>query len=495
MSLHAQLSPEAQARLDSLRRNSSISSIVSGILGVVLIGMVAALIGLDVLVKTTPTIITYEPPDRPETKPDPNPLTNRVQPKPAAPSRAMPRVFVANTSSPTSISVPVVEVSEPSTDYGTGDDFGEGYNGDGDGKPKWQSFRRDLSKRCSQADRLQRLQENGGTDKCEEAVVKGLDWLRNTQSKDGSWGGSNKPAMTGLALLAYLGHCETPVSEKYGDSVLRGLIYLVDLGMHNNGKLIAKGGEKEKHWPYEHSIATYALAEATTFCEEFGVTVPNLREVTQQAGQYIIDNQHSSGGWDYSYSEDSTRGGDLSVSAWHVQALKACKHTGLDFRNMRKCVSKATEYVIARQDSGGGFGYSGTGSAGGTGYHTLTGAGMLCLQMWDKGSHSGVRNGARYIQANSKFDYNTEFCDLYGHYYESQAMMNRGGVQWKFYNQLFRDQVLDNQADDGSWKTCGGGQKPRAVAASYVGNTHYRSCLCILMLEVYYRFLPGTGGA
>ena len=25
-------------------------------------------------------------------------------------------------------------------------------------------------------------------------------------------------------------------------------------------------------------------------------------------------------------------------------------------------------------------------------------------------------------------------------------------------------------------------------------NEHYRTCLCILLLEVYYRFLPGTGG-
>ena len=48
--------------------------------------------------------------------------------------------------------------------------------------------------------------------------------------------------------------------------------------------------------------------------------------------------------------------------------------------------------------------YQGKGPAGDTGYHTLTGAGMLCLQMWDKGSHSGVRKAAKYIQQESKFD-------------------------------------------------------------------------------------------
>jgi hypothetical protein len=58
---------------------------------------------------------------------------------------------------------------------------------------------------------------------------------------------------------------------------------------------------------------------------------------------------------------------------------------------------------------------------------------------------------------------------------------------------MFRDQLLNNQNADGSWKSPGGGAKLNAVAASYQNNAHYRNCLCILMLETYYRFLPGTG--
>ena len=96
------------------------------------------------------------------------------------------------------------------------------------------------------------------------------------------------------------------------------------------------------------------------------------------------------------------------------------------------------------------------------------------------------RSGAKYILKNSKFDYNTEFSDLYGHYYESQAMMNRGGEDWKTYNKNFRDEVLNNQADDGSFKATGSGKHG-------TNRVHYRTCLCTLMLEVYYRFLPGTG--
>ena len=73
-------------------------------------------------------------------------------------------------------------------------------------------------------------------------------------------------------------------------------------------------------------------------------------------------------------------------------------------------------------------------------------------------------------------------------------MMNRGGDQWKKYNEMFRDQILNNQNPDGSWKEPGGGKKPNAAGGTYVSNVHYRNCLCTLMLEVYYRFLPGTGG-
>ena len=77
-------------------------------------------------------------------------------------------------------------------------------------------------------------------------------------------------------------------------------------------------------------------------------------------------------------------------------------------------------------------------------------------------------------------------------------MMQRGGSEWDQYNELFRDQLLNNQEADGSWKIPGGGQKPRAVGASFTGNNMdgkvYRTRLCTLMLEVYYRFLNTGGG-
>jgi hypothetical protein len=36
-----------------------------------------------------------------------------------------------------------------------------------------------------------------------------------------------------LALLCYLGRCETPESPFYGDNVMKGIMYLIELGKKN----------------------------------------------------------------------------------------------------------------------------------------------------------------------------------------------------------------------------------------------------------------------
>lgn len=484
MSLHANLSPEALERLHAQRRNSTISSVVIAVLVVVLIALILGIFLLPSLVKETPTIVTYESSLSENTELEEKKVNTSVDRKPSSPSSSMAKVITANTASPTAVPVPDVDVTTPSMNFGNGDDFGTGWgngNGDGNGGGGFGGVPASMKKRCSKQDRLDRLQSTGGTPQCEDAVVKSLDWLKANQSADGSWTGSNQTAMTGLALLAYLGHCETPLSERYGDTVLRAITYLVNVGMKTDGKLSTN--PTGNHWPYEHGIATYALAEASTFCKQGKINIPNLFDVTQKSGQLIIQNQNQNGGWAYNY-EISTGHTDLSIVGWQIQALKACHHTGLKFEGMTQCISKGLNYVTSCQDASGAFGYTGPGSGARDGYFPLTGVGVLCLQMWDKGSTSTARKGAGYISDKTQFVYKDKSADLYCHYYQAQAMMNRGGNEWKKYNGQFRDELLKNQNPDGSWPTPGGGTSM---------NPHYQTCLATLMLEVYYRFLPGTG--
>ncbi len=385
---------------------------------------------------------------------------------------------------------------------GSGQGFGKGAGagsglGFGGGAGKlFGLIPENMRKRCSKEDRLERLKANGGTPACEEAVVKGLRWLKKTQNSDGSWGKKYQPAMTGLALLAYFGHCETPLSEEFGQSCMDGIVWMVNAGMKNDGKLASNF--TENGWVYEHGIATYAIGEAATFCKDLKIDVPNLQTVAEKAGQYIIDNQNRNGGWAYRFEKNKGGHTDVSVSGWQIQALKACDHTGIAYRGMTATVSKGLAYINSCQGPDGGYGYTGKGVSE-VEYFTLTGVGMLCNQMWGKGDRNDVKKGAAYVLANTKFDYNSQYADLYGHYYESQAMMQIGGAAWEKYNNLMRDQLLNNQNDDGSWKMPGGGKTIRGVAVRFADtkfpdSEHYRTTLCILMLEVYYRFLNTDSG-
>lgn len=335
-----------------------------------------------------------------------------------------------------------------------------------------------MKKRCSKADRLARLKANGGNEQCEEAVMKSLRWLKKTQNADGSW---SKPqgAMTGFALLAFLGHCETPLSPEFGETVEKAIVYLVNVGMANNGRISVIPANKIQ-WVYEHGIATYALAEAYTFCNSLGLEIPNLAEVTKNAGNMIINGQSDSGGWSYKF--ESGKGGDNSVGYWQIQALKACKNTQLwEDKNFTIVSRKALKWLSDVQGENGAIGYRAKPEAS----PGLTRGGVLAFQMWGKGKSKNVRQGIKYIRANAAFKWTEDNSNLYYRYYNAQAMINYGGKDWTFYNDLFRDELLRNQNEDGSWT------RAKNIHHGSI-NPHMTTCLATFILEVYYRFLPSS---
>ena len=99
MSIHAQLSPEAQAALAAQKRTSTISALIISVLAFGLVILILMVIALTVNLKSPPEIISYssgitedEQIDRPE-------MTNQVERKPSSPSSSMAKV-IASTSEP-----------------------------------------------------------------------------------------------------------------------------------------------------------------------------------------------------------------------------------------------------------------------------------------------------------------------------------------------------------------------------------------------------------
>jgi hypothetical protein len=481
MSLHAELNTEAVLRLQAYRRNSIISSIVVAFLVIILIGLILGIFLLPPLFKETPEIVVYESNVSEEVQEVQEKVQRNVDRKPSSPSSSMTKVMVANTASPTTIPVPEVDVAAPSLDFGDGADFGSGWgDGSGTGGGGFGNIPATMKKRCSQEDRMSRLKEMGGTPECEDAVMKALRWIKQTQNSDGSWGNADQVAMTGFSILAYLGHCETPASPEFGDSVSRGIAYLINNGLQNDGRMTVHPLTSIR-WVYEHAIATYALAEAYTFCSKMNIEIPDLDTITQKAAELIMDGQGESGGWVYRYAP--TKSGDNSVGYWQIQALKACSHTGLwSESKFNRYARKALEWLDKAQGKNGAIGYRNDSKRS----PGLTGGGVLCFQLWGESRSKNARAGIKYVTQNQAFKWGEASSNLYYHYYNAQAMINHGGKEWEEYNKVFRDELIKNQRPDGSWQ-----QDMRHGPI----NVHMATCLATLMLEVYYRFLPGTGSA
>ena len=367
------------------------------------------------------------------------------------------------------------ELAMPAVGSDTG--FGMSMSGFGD-VSNMGAIPASMRSRCSMSQRMERLRKSGGQDRAEKAVRSALEWLTKTQNADGSFGAKYKTAMTGLTLLAYLGHCETPESPKFGESVVKAALYLMESGKKNDGMMIAeKGGNSPA---YEHGIATYALAELFTMTKESGKEIPRLESVLKKSVAIIVKGQTDMGGWAYGYRLNGRE--DMSVVGWQVQALKAAYNTGRDFRGVEDALDNAMVYEEKIQDAEGAFKY---GPEDARGKQSLTGAALLGMQVWGHMDSAAYKKGMDYL--TKKVSKNPPLGNnFYQPYYNTQAFFLHEGQPWEDYNKNFQSKLLDAQNADGSWT--GPNVGGHGGEDSHTMNTAW-GCL---MLEVYYRYLPTT---
>jgi len=349
-----------------------------------------------------------------------------------------------------------------------------------------------MKSRCSSAERLQKLAESGGSPECERAVSQALEWLKSKQNEDGSWGSTHKGAMTGLALLCYLGRCETPDSPFYGDNVMKGILYLIELSKKNEYGLFTTKPENISG-AYEHGIATYALGEMYTLARMGSKSLPGMREAFERGVEIIIEQQNDRGSWQY-YTKGITEGvkvasSDLSVTGWQYQALKAAQHTNLKISGLKPAVDKAVDYLEATQTKDGGFGnpdrekhYN---------QYSLTGVGILGIQTLGKAKSQTVRKGVAFaydLFNKEPPSWNTN-ANLYCWYYYAQSFFQNGGEEWAFWNKTALPEILANQTPQGNWKNETFDLSIGSTTPAGSDREIYRTALCTLMLEVYYRYL------
>ena len=348
-----------------------------------------------------------------------------------------------------------------------------------------------------------------GDAQTEGAVLKALRWLKKTQNANGSW--SPSPiSNTGLAILAFLAHGETPSSKEFGETVQKAMQFLIDsLGKKKdktgNEVVTFRGADGNE---YATLIATYAL------CEAYGMTRnPNTKIVAMQTLQRIVDNQGPTGGWDYGLNKKSTRD-DVSYGGWALQALKAGKMAGMHPKGLDECIKKAVKCLKTRNFKNGGFNYT-----AGTGPTGLTATGCLAMQLlgymnepevkaaldtmrpW-KPSFEGSPKGTKLTEGLPSA--NPQYYCYYASQCKYQAGMCVGATpanvkSWQDWNLAMK--ALYPRTMKALPDTIPGPDgKARKIAywpwvadnTCKAGGDTMTTCLCALQLMVYYRYLPTT---
>jgi hypothetical protein len=322
------------------------------------------------------------------------------------------------------------------------------------------------------------IENAGGRAETEAHVVRALEWLKNRQLADGSWEGDgaarNPAAMTGMALLCFLAHGETPsASVRYGPTVDRGIRWLV-------ARQRADGAFDDN--VYANAIGAYAIAEAY-----FLTRIPSLRIAMESGLGRIVAGQQDTGAFTYGYAKNGRR--DTSVAGWQVQALKAGVLAGADVPGLETALHRCADGLRANyQASTGRFLYAPAPGKDEGSEPTLacTGVGVLSLQLLGLADCREVEGGLRALEGH-KPDYRAPAGTgrpLYAWYYITQAMFRAGHGAWSRWQGAFVKTMSAAQNGDGSWT-------PTGAEETAMGPV-YGTTFSALSLMVYYRDGLGT---
>jgi len=347
-------------------------------------------------------------------------------------------------------------------------------------------------------------QRAGATPASEQAVERALDWLMKHQDADGGWDGRTArqadgtpipgdddftvhcppgdlcpgecfyweadTALTGLALLAYLGAGYTHTDGVYADTVAKGLEYLIN-AQKPDGDL---RGKSKAVGMYCHAMAALAL------CEAYALTADQrLRGPAERAAGFLVKAQAPNGlGWRYGPRPPM---GDTSILGWAVLVLKSAKYAGIAVP--RAAESGATAWLdrVTDGDSGGLARYQPTKAPS----ETMTAEAWVCrLFLGSGGRGPDGAEAASYLMAHrpDRGAYN-----IYYWYYGTLAMYLHGGPDWPRWNVQVREELVRRQKTKGHQT---GSWDPDESTDGSRGGRLYATALSALTLEVYYRYLP-----
>jgi len=309
----------------------------------------------------------------------------------------------------------------------------------------------------------------------DQRIDRALAYLAGSQDREGAWNAGQiagrNPAITALAVMAFMSAGHIPGEGKYGEVVQKGIDFVLRAQGPNG--LIASAGHFEM---YQHGICTLMLAEAVGMTE--GKRADEVKSRLERAVRIVLKAQRKGGdhkgGWRYRVAGSD---GDISVTGWQLMALRAAKNVGCDVPPA--AIADAVEFINKCHDPySGGYRYL----PGGNLTVACTGTSVLALELVGKEYHrspTSLKAGA-YLLKSPLSRSNPHY--YYGIYYCSQAMFQLGDNYWTTFRTRLHDQLLNNQNAGGSWSGI--------ISDDLTFGRNYCTSMAVLALTVEYRFLP-----
>lgn len=363
---------------------------------------------------------------------------------------------------------------------------------------------------------------SGGDANTEAAVEKALEWLARNQSLDGSWNaavhgaGREAPAtrnrtdseyrhnaglkantaMTGLALLAFLGAGHTQMEGRYSAQVELGIRYLMSQ-QFPSGDL--SGRDQVGQEPtvlfarmYSHGMAALALTEAYSMTGD-PVLVPSIESACRYTQKAM---NPRTGGWRYSVPTEDP--GDTSQFGWQALMLNSAA-------NNKSVTLEPQAFPLMQRflDS------VRTGRSGGLAVYRVRQSGFATIDeatpaMTAEALASRLLLGFPVTPAAAEEAQRMMLSrppgsgeeNLYYWYYATLAMYQLRGdgerdasaahLAWDQWNNALKQQLCATQVasgpNAGSWN-------PTCIWGGYGGRVYSTATACMCM-EVYYRYLP-----
>lgn len=309
-------------------------------------------------------------------------------------------------------------------------------------------------------------------DEVDKAIERGLEYLLASQRADGTYGhgAGETAAVPALAAMACLATGHVPGDMKYGVLIERSLDYILSI-QNASGYFGEKSGGKM----YAHAIATLLLTELSGMVDaehqaKIDVALPKAVRVILDA-QNVPKRANHVGGWRYT---PDAKDSDTSCSGWCLMALRSARHNGCQIPP--DAIGRAVKYMRAHHSKKlGCFGYQNSDQHA----VTLSGAGILCLELCGKHEDPDSLAAAKYLMSVYRTEMDKQGYRYYGMYYASQGLFQIGGENWKEFSEWMYSTWVPRQRADGSWPHSGG-----------EGNSAYTTSMIILAFAVPYRQLP-----